>query len=353
MDPLTHLVVGRAVVAAARDETNDRAVGAAAMLGALSPDVDSVLAFSGWDRYVRAHQYGTHSFIGALIMAALAAAVAKRSAEAFALRRTHERRANANDRSAKASAERSPARSAAAFPTVFAAAAAGALSHVLLDLIAGARIAVAWPIAERRVSLPLVAMFDPWFIGICTGWLLMLWPVRVTLQRASRALVAALVAFACLKGVLLGVAIRRSGIAPDAPSAIEAQWASLTDWFVFERSRDLVRSSAISSRGGPPVVLMTHAIVPDTGFVRASRALDDVRNFLSVHDFAFPDETHDAAGRVSVLWSDIRYCWPAEAGARWGPATHCGVHVGGLFDAAGTPIVQVLRIGTFVLRRPP
>src|SRR5262249_30169733 len=66
MDPLTHVVVGRAVVAAARDETRNHLIGAAAILGALSPDVDSVLAFSGWDRYVRAHQYGTHSLLGAM-----------------------------------------------------------------------------------------------------------------------------------------------------------------------------------------------------------------------------------------------------------------------------------------------
>src|SRR5438874_7102104 len=75
MDPLTHAVVGRAVVAAARDEVHDRAAGAAAILGALSPDVDSAIAFAGWDRYVRAHQFGTHSIAGALVTALLAAAL--------------------------------------------------------------------------------------------------------------------------------------------------------------------------------------------------------------------------------------------------------------------------------------
>jgi len=97
MDPLTHIVIGRAVVAAARDESRNRVVGAAAILGALSPDVDSALVFAGWDRYVRAHQFGTHSLLGALTMAMVTAVVVDRSAKASALRR-----------SAKALAERPP-----------------------------------------------------------------------------------------------------------------------------------------------------------------------------------------------------------------------------------------------------
>ena len=38
MDPLTHVVVGRAVIAA--------------VLGALAPDVDVPVALAGWDRYL-------------------------------------------------------------------------------------------------------------------------------------------------------------------------------------------------------------------------------------------------------------------------------------------------------------
>ena len=77
MDPLTHIVVGRAIVAAAvRDEEHVRALAAAAILGALAPDADVALAFAGWDG-VRAHQYGTHSLLGALTMACLTAAVVR------------------------------------------------------------------------------------------------------------------------------------------------------------------------------------------------------------------------------------------------------------------------------------
>jgi membrane-bound metal-dependent hydrolase YbcI (DUF457 family) len=332
MDPLTHVVIGRAVVAAARNERRNHVIGAAAILGALSPDVDSVLAFAGWDRYVRAHQFGTHSLAGALVMALITAIVVERAARAFARRRAPVP-SLAVERSAKASAAR--------FPLLFAVALAGALSHIALDLVSGARIAILWPLVDRRVSLPLVAMADPWFIGICIVWILMLWPARVPLRRASRVAVAATVVFLCFKAAMLGVALRRSDLAPGQPRALEARWGSLTGWFVFERSPDAVRTSAIAGRSGPTLV-MSRSLGSDTPFVRASRALDDVRNFLAVHEFAFPAETGDGAGRVSVMWSDLRYCSPSG----------CGVWVGGTFDANGRPIGQEVRVGAVVQRRP-
>jgi membrane-bound metal-dependent hydrolase YbcI (DUF457 family) len=341
MDPLTHIVIGRAVVAAARDERRNRTVGAAAILGALSPDADGAIAFAGWDRYIRWHQFGTHSILGATAMAALAAIVVDRSAKAFALRR--EARTPSGDvvapratgRSAKASAER--------FRTIVGAALAGALSHVALDLLSGARIGVLWPLADRRVSIPLVAMFDPWLIAICVVWLLLLWPARLHLRRASRAAVAAAALFLCVKAVLLGIALRRSSLAPEEPSALEARWGSLTGWFLFERTEDAVRATAIGGRGGPPLLVMTRPLGPETPFVRASRSLDDVQNFLAVHEFAFPAETRDGGGRVTVMWSDLRYC----------STSGCGVWVGGTFDANGRPITQEVRVGALVRRRPP
>src|SRR5690242_11644634 len=76
VDPLTHIVVGRAVVAAAdRDGAPARGVAWAAVLGALSPDIDSIVALRGWDRYVRIHEAGTHSVAGTVVLAAVTAAV--------------------------------------------------------------------------------------------------------------------------------------------------------------------------------------------------------------------------------------------------------------------------------------
>jgi membrane-bound metal-dependent hydrolase YbcI (DUF457 family) len=336
MDPLTHVVIGRAVVAAARDERRNVAVGAAAILGALSPDVDSVIAFAGWDRYVRAHQFGTHSLIGALALAAVTAAVVRAVAGAS-------RPADIGDGST----------GGLRYRDLFRAATAGAMSHIALDLMSGARIAVAWPLFGGRVSLPLVAMADPWFVAICAAWLLMLWPSRISLRSASRMTIAAATIFLCLKAALLGIALRRADIAPREPSAFEARWGSLTDWLVFERLPERVRASAVGADRDGATVVMTHALPIDSRLVGASRALDDVQNFLAVHEFAFADETNREDGRVAVLWSDLRYCWPAAAGDVWRPAINCGVHVGGVFDVNGRAVMQEVRVGTIVQRRPP
>jgi membrane-bound metal-dependent hydrolase YbcI (DUF457 family) len=338
MDPLTHIVIGRAVVAAARGEARNRSIGAAAILGALAPDADSALALAGWDRYVRAHQFGTHSLLGALAMAGVTAVVVDQSAKAFARRRGHER-------NAQPAAER--------FAVLFAAAGAGAMSHIALDLLSGARIAIGWPLLDRRVSLPLLAMADPWFVAMCVAWIFLLWPVRLHLRRASRALLAAAAIVLCAKAALLATAVHRSRMAPQGPRALEARWGSLTDWLVFERLAGSIRASAISATGSAPAVLISEPLAVESRVVSASRGLDDVQNFLAVHEFAFPDEIRDGGGRTAVFWSDVRYCWPATPGATWRPASNCGVHVGGVFDANGHAMTQEIRIGGFVQTRPP
>jgi membrane-bound metal-dependent hydrolase YbcI (DUF457 family) len=348
MDPLTHIVVGRAVVAAARNEPKNRIVGAAAILGALAPDADSALAFAGWDRYVRAHQFGTHSLLGALAMAALAALIVDRTA-AIAARSAPAQSFRAARRP---SGRPKGLRYETAMPILLAAA-AGALSHIALDLLSGARIAIAWPLFNGRVSAPLVAMADPWLLAISVAWLVMLWPARIRLQRASQIVVAAAVVFLCGKAALLGLAIERSAVAPQEPSALEARWGSLTTWYVFERLADRVSGSMIAAPSGEVRTWLVHPLIAETPLVAASRALDDVRNFLAVHEFAFAEETPHPDGTASVLWSDIRYCWPPPAHeATWQMATNCGVRVGGVFDTTQRPVAEEIWIGRVLQRRP-
>src|SRR5262249_26787844 len=158
------------------------------------------------------------------------------------------------------------------------AALAGAFSHIALDLISGARIAILWPLLSRRVSLPLVAMADPWLVVISILWLLMLWPARIEVRRASQVGVSATVIFLCFQAAMLGVALRHVEVAADGGRAVEARWGSLTDWFVFERSHDEVRMRSIASRG-PAVFVLARPLGADTPLVQASRSLEDVRNF--------------------------------------------------------------------------
>ena len=157
----------------------------------------------------------------------------------------------------------------------------------------------------------------------------------------SEAVIAATVVFLCFEAAMLRMALLQlDGTRPQS-SLLDARWGSLTGWFVFERGPDRVNASIIASRGGPPTFVMTRPLASDTPFVRASRSLDDVQNFLAVHEFAFPAETDGGDGRVSVMWSDLRYCSPSR----------CDVWVGGTFDVNGRPIAQEVRIGKVVQRR--
>jgi membrane-bound metal-dependent hydrolase YbcI (DUF457 family) len=344
MDPLTHIVVGRAVVAAADDSPRAvRGVAAAAILGALSPDVDAAIAFSGWDRYVRIHEFGTHSLAGAVAMACLTAVVVG------AVGRFRDRR---RDRDSQTIALH---RAMPGFGVLFAAAAAGAMSHLILDLVCGGRIRLGWPLVQDRVTVPLVAMADPWFIAICMVGLLALRPGRRPLRLVSRAIIGASIVFLGVKAALLARALHVSHLNARLP-AIEAHWGSLTEWSVFERTDVSVRGWTIGSAGGPAALSMSHALGPDTPLVRASRSLDAVQNFLNVHDFAFPIERPPNGGHTEVVWSDLRYCWPTQPVdaplVRADGSLSCGVWAGGVFDADGHPLRQVVKIGSVVQTRP-
>jgi membrane-bound metal-dependent hydrolase YbcI (DUF457 family) len=345
MDPLTHIVIGRAVVAAADDSPRAaRGVAAAAILGALSPDVDAAIAFSGWDRYVRIHEFGTHSLAGAFAMACLTAVVVG------GVGRFRDGRRDGDSTTVIAVHRAMPG-----FGVLFAAAAAGAMSHLILDIVCGGRIRLGWPLVQDRVTAPLVAMADPWFIAICVVGLLALWPGRRPLRLVSRAIIGASIVFLGVKGALLARALHSSRIDARLP-ALEAHWGSLTDWSAFERTDSSVRAWTISGAGAPAALTMSRVLAPDTPLVRASRSLEAVRNFLSVHDFAFPIERPVDDGRTAVLWSDLRYCWPSEPldapVVRADGSTSCGVWAGGEFGAGGHPLRQVVKIGSVVQARP-
>ena len=264
MDPLTHIVVGRAVVAAFDgDGPAARGVAAAAILGALAPDIDIGVALSGWDRYLRVHEVGTHSLAGALATAGLMAAGVR-----FATRR---------------GGLEPPRRPGIGTPyALLAATAAGAISHLGLDLVSGARIRVGWPFVQQRVSLPLVAMADPWLIGICVAGLLAFWPGGTRLRTVARAILVAATAFLAFKGALLHHALRMSPLATTAFPAVEAQWGSLTNWSIFEHTSTAVRAWAVNSRDRPAVVWLSESVSPDTPLVKASRSLGYLSTIFSV-----------------------------------------------------------------------
>jgi membrane-bound metal-dependent hydrolase YbcI (DUF457 family) len=110
----------------------------------------------GWDVYLRVHEIGTHTVIGWLGCALLAAGAVK----LFARR--------------------------SEFALLCLAAWLGAASHVLLDLLSSARARPGWPATDAEVSIPIVAMADPWLLALCSAGPLSLWLTKGDRRRTAR-----------------------------------------------------------------------------------------------------------------------------------------------------------------------
>src|SRR5262249_18819124 len=147
-----------------------------------------------------------------------------------------------------------------------------------------------WPFVSPVVTLPLVAMADPWLVAICIIGLLALWPGGLRLRVVSRAMVVAAVLFLAIKGVQLGRVLRTTSILGHVPlTAVEAEWGSLTEWQLFERTPTDLRAWGVSTHA-PERIVMERTLGADTPRVHMSRSVNAVRNFLAVHEFTFPVE---------------------------------------------------------------
>ena len=337
MDPISHAVIGRAAAASIRWASGSHGgqgshgaqrtpgIAAASILGALSPDIDCVLMPVGWDVYLRAHVIGTHSIPGA-ILTGLGAAVLVRSVR----RRSSLRHL--------------------IVPAVIAA-----LSHLAADIVTGARLRPAWPLADTIVSLPLVAMGDPFTIVILAIGGVVMWRTRSS-PTAARGALAALCLFLLVKGVMLTAVLMRGvpDLSADARESriIEARWPSLRDWLIFERNGDQLRAWRVTAGGGKPTLLLTAPSAQETDAPR-SRRLTTVRNFLAVHELGLVTERIETPGERLVLWSDIRFCQPTvDRSTTAGAAPlRCALWFGGALDRNGRPIRQEVRVGDWVQRR--
>ena len=352
MDPVSHAALGRTLVSAFRATSSPRptrAAAAAAVLGSLSPDIDCVLMPFGWDIYLRAHEVGTHSITGALACGMLVAALVRALARQSAYRE------------------------------LAAAACIGAASHVALDLVSSARLRPAWPAVDAIASLPLVAMADPWLFALCTIGPLAIWKARRRRPStptaassvetgAARLAVAAIAIFLVVKAALGAAAIaryeREQAVRqrPVITRVVEAEWASLLTWRIFDRTPEALRAWRASA-GGAVEQTLAWPIEPESSAVAASRALTTVRNFLRAHELGFAVTGSTPHDRIAVMWSDIRFCWsgsaakpalPERAISRAGAAPiACALWFGGELSGNGTPIRQIVRVGGLIQTRDP
>ncbi len=315
MDPISHVIFGRTLVALDRRGRLGAGAIAAAVLGALAPDNDALAAGHGGGGYLRMHEIGTHSVVGSVAMGAAAGTLVyflKRSARCASLA---------------------------------LAGTAGALSHVAFDVASGAHIRLAWPLFEHRASLPLVAMADPWLIAICAIGALGLWAFRRRAFIVATVVIGTIAAFLSVKGVLMSLAVPKWRVATSADTianhVVEASWSSLTEWTVADRTPMALRKWRIDTVRAPTLVL-TIPLRADSPVIAASRSLHTVRNFLHVHDLGFALVT-PLGQETLVLWSDIRYC---------SSSTECALWFGGVFDRNGGAVRQVVRVGQWQQSRP-
>lgn len=321
MDPLSHAALGRSLVAL-RSNRLVRGSVAAAVLGALSPDLDAAVMPFGWDRYLRVHEIGTHTVVGTCACAVLVGAVVRLFVKG------------------------------SAFGALTIASWLGAGSHVLLDLVSSARLRPLWPLSDIVVSLPAVAMADPYLLVLCAAGPVAIWMSRGRADRAARGVLTLVVLFLLMKAVL-GVrafswyrSARNAAGAPVVARMIEAKWASLTEWHVFDRTPAAVRQWRVAA-GGETTLLLQRPIGTGEPLVERSRSLSTVRNFLHVHELAFASTRPASGGGGLVLWSDIRFCSPD------GDQIACALWFGGELDAAGNVVQELVKLGRFTQTRPP
>ena len=374
MDPISHAVFGYAVVTSARrpaldtaarteKTANHRGVAVASVVGALAPDADALFMPIGWDVYLRVHEVGTHTVVGTLPVA-LAVAWALRLAVT----------ATSSTRVSKPPI--------ATLTALFIAAWLGALSHLALDVVSGARIKVAWPLVDLRTHVPLVAMAAPWLLSLFIIGVLGLVLVRGRRRAAAITLLTGVAAFLTVKSVWLIEAIRTLDPASSAhveTQVIEARWATLREWSVFQRTDGMLQHFKVQP-GQPPTLLAalptgptgptlpTGPTTAESPVVARSRSLDTVRNFLAVHELPFAREAANERGDTDVLWSDIRFCRSPAAGPDPGalPTTSpnvmtlsdrdqllmaCGLWFGGTYDRMGHALRQWVRVGSWLQTR--
>jgi membrane-bound metal-dependent hydrolase YbcI (DUF457 family) len=306
MDPVTHAVIGRSLDYLRKPGASDRGRGLAAVLGALSPDIDAVLMPIGFDRYLVAHEVGTHAAVGVVVCAGLTAALTR-------LLRGGDSRQQ------------------------FVAALIGASSHVMADLSAGATVRIGWPLIDARVgNLGTFAMGDPVIVGICAAAAVLLWRWPARRRAVAVALVATL---AVGIGVKSGSRIRalatyhaiNAAVAVDGPPLIEPVSGTFSTWRMFDRTNDVVRAWTFEASGRAWVLDFTIPRIPaapsSLAALAASKEWETVRNLRRAHDFTFAVVEPTAEPEVlRVLWSDVRYC---------DTASRCAIRAGGDWSAAG------------------
>ena len=277
---------------------------AALVLGALTPDVDLLIAPFGWDRYLVVHEVAAHSLVWSPVLALAVARVAGWFAK-VARRRD-----------------------------LWLPAWLGiVVGHLLFDLISGSDMRLFAPLSPARWGPHWLAMADPLVIAVLlTGTIAGFW----RRQLAARVTLIALLALTGAKAFSQQRAAETFGkVNGTVASHPEAIGGSFQRWTFFDRNGDDVRAWRVDAWSGTTTLLFERRDASSDALVRSTTAATVVRRLLDLAHLPFARLETSADGHRLVLWSDIRYCRDDR----------CDLSFGVEVDDAGRLLRQVARIG--------
>lgn len=329
MDPVTHAVAARMAASIGRAPL-PRAAALLSVAAGLAPDLDAIFMPVGWDVYLRVHEAGTHSIAGGAILAAVIASVWRPF-------------------------------SGLTYRPLFVTALIAVLTHVLLDVISGATVRIGWPIVYGRTTIGLFAMADPWLAVPVTLGLLTALVSRRRIDRMAPAtgLLVAVILGAKLGSRHLALVEYRAVADTTASQEVQAQWSSLTRWWVYETTANRLRLWDVDGWRATALLVLDRERGDPRQMIDGEPGLTTVRNFLLAHHLPVRVSTTTATV-TSVFWSDLRFCFAPDPrsgplpGTRVRPAADaiaCGVWFGGDLDTRGRIVRQFVTIGNFVQER--
>ena len=330
MDPVTHAVMARMLTPVRAEHISPR-IALLAVVAGLAPDVDAVVMPAGWDLYLRVHEVGTHSLSGALVLAGVLAAASRPFI-------------------------------GGPFRRLFAVALAGVASHVLLDVLSGASIRLAWPFATWRTTVGLIGMADPWLAVPVALALVLVLVTRLRIDAVAPYVLAFAAVLFAGKAVSRQAALRHYRAVADPAAmarSVQAEWGSLTRWWVYERTTGRVRGWTVDAKTGVAAITLDMPAGTARPMSRGEDQLAPVTNALSLLELPVRITTF-AGDKTTVFWSDLRFCYTPDAtagplpGSRLRPTADpiaCGVWFAGEIDPQGRVVRQFVTIGEYLQAR--
>jgi hypothetical protein len=169
--------------------------------------------------------------------------------------------------------------------------------------------------------------------------------------------------FLAIKAGLAIAAVRSYSAAAGKLAAfyqVQATWAALREWDVFDRTPSHLRAWHAEAGAGPPELRLAWPVRAESPNVIRSRQTSVVKNFLRAHELVFAVTVPGNDDRELVLWSDIRFCWNAaiDGSPQLEPIVEaegnrigCGLWFGVEIDDEGGIVRQIVRIGGFTQTR--